>query len=449
MASDNTVIGKIFGGIKNALIVIFMSLFVMFLGNGLNLMGWAYLVQARYYLIITIASIAIYFLFFIQLRKKYIPFNYYVLFLIVWPTSGFCSSIIKGGNITDDLFLSFLWTAVAAFYLIFHRFHYSEKRILYILGIVALTTVTIQLLQFFEVFPPIFGDPTGEELGEEIVTGERNGILRLFVGCMPLQMMMLFFFWTKFMTTFRLHWAVLTGLLLFSVYIYLTKQVLLSTIVTLGLSIFMIKGRNIKIFSYSIMIVLTFVLMLFWEDLFGEMIKDSKDDSFSHAIRLEFIGFISEYYISHPVESFFGHGWSIPLIKEWIHKLYHLSDIGFFGEAFGFGWPWSLAYFYILFRLLVTYRNRIPLYIKLYLISTAIISIFIFPYRNRIEHFTWISALYISSLYILKGRKEQTSQEELEHNYMKEGAVEVITKIKTTETDKSNEDISNNTNIQE
>lgn len=444
MSIGNTFVGKILKDIKNTLIVLFMSLFAMFLGNGLNLMGWAYIVQMRYYLMIALVCYALYFLFFIQLRNKFIPFKYYTLFLLLWPISGLFSSVILGGDTNTDLMMSVTWTFVPTLFMIFHRLQYTEKRILIIVAVVALTTVTIQLLQFLEFMPPIFGDPTGEGLGEELVAGERNGIVRLFVGCMPLQMFMLFFFWSKFITTFRIHWAALTGLMLFSVYIYLTKQVLISSLLTLGLSVFMLEGRNIKIISYSVMGILLGVLMLFWEDLFGEMIRESKDDSFSHAIRFEFIGFISEYYLTHPLEAVFGHGWTIPLIKEWVHKLYHLSDIGFFGESFNFGWPWAFAYFYVLFRLLVTYRNRIPLYLKLYFIATAIISIFIFPYRNRIEYFIWISALYISSLYIVKDNTETASKEVSDVN-----TNEALEVIETTGVSESNEDINNNTNIQE
>ncbi|MBQ0075364.1 MAG: DUF1542 domain-containing protein [Prevotella sp.] len=447
MAIANTSIGRFINGTENTLIVIFMSIFAIILGNCFNFMSWAYIFQMRYYVLIAFICYAMYFLFMVQLRNKYIPFKYYVLFLTVWPISCHISSIIFGGTLSEDLLSSLPWLFVSTLFIIFHRFHFTERRILIILGIVAIGTVGIQIMQLVEPLFTVFGDPTGETLGELVVSGERNGIVRLFVGCIPLQMLMLFLFWCKFMTTFRIHWALLTGLMLFSVYMYLTKQVLIATVFTLGLSFFMLQGRRIKIIAYTMMVILTAILAFFWEDLFGDMIKDSQDDSFSHAIRFEFIGFISEYFITHPIESIFGHGFSIPLIKEWIHKLYHLSDIGFFGEAFSYGWPWSIAYFLVVFRILVTYRNRIPLYIRLYVIATGFISIFIFPYRNRIEMYTWISAIYICSLYISDAVEEKKNTEDNDSETTPHQEIEIQEAL--VQETVQNEDINNNTNIQE
>ena len=74
MTIDNTVFSKIWQGTKNTLIVIFMVLFVIFLGNGLNLMGWSYLVQIRYYVLLAFACYALYFLYTIKYRNRHIPF---------------------------------------------------------------------------------------------------------------------------------------------------------------------------------------------------------------------------------------------------------------------------------------------------------------------------------------------------------------------------------------
>ncbi len=426
MTIDNTVFSKIWQGTKNTLIVIFMVLFVIFLGNGLNLMGWSYLVQIRYYVLLAFACYALYFLYTIKYRNRHIPFKYYVLFLTVWPVSCHLSSLILGGTLSEDIIQSVPWLFVSTMFLIFYRFSFTEKKLLLILGIVAIITVIIQIVQQVEPSLALFGDTTGENLADTLVSEERNGIIRLFVGCYLLQVLMLLFFWCKFMQTFRIHWAILTGLLVYSVYIYLTKQILISVMATLAISLFMLQGRRIKAIALLIMVVLCTVLLFFWDDLFGELIQDSKDDSFSHAIRFEFIGYILQYFVTHPVQSIFGHGYSIPLIQEWIHKLYHLSDIGLFGEAFTLGWPWSLAYLCVAFRVFVTYRNKVPLYIRLYILCTGIISIFIFPYRNRIEMFTWISVIYICSLHI----SQEDNNDEEENN------------------DNNDEILNNDTNIQ-
>ena len=162
----------------------------------------------------------------------------------------------------------------------------------------------------------------------------------------------------------------------------------------------MIKGRKTTIFACVVGLISIVALAIFWDDLFGEMIQDSKDDSFSHGIRLEFIAWIMEYNLTDPIGVLFGHGVSSPWFQELIHLLYYPSDIGFFGEAIYYGWLWALAYFYAVYRILITYRQRIPLYLRLFVICSGIISVFIFPYRNRIELFNWICMIYICSLYV-------------------------------------------------
>lgn len=398
-------ISRIWQGITNTIIVVIMSLFVMFLGNGLNFIGWTYLVQIRYYVLIAMVCYGLYFLYFIQYRNRYIPFKYYTLFLTLWPISCHIYSILNEGIFSEDIIQSLPWLFVSTLFMIFYRFRFSETRVLLILGVVALTTVTIQITQQIEVMPVVFGDINGDQLTETISSGERNGIMRLFVGCYLLQMFMLCYFWCKFMQTFRLRWGLLSALLLYSVYMYLTRQILLSILLTITISFFMFKNKSVRIFAICVFTIMLAVLAVFWEELFGEMVRDSKDDTFSQAIRFEFIEYILIYFVTHPIGAIFGHGFTLPLIQEWIHKLYHLSDIGLFGEAFTYGWPWVVAYIYVAYHILITYRHKIPIYIQLYIISTGIISIFIFPYRNRIELYTWISMLYISSLYISDDEK--------------------------------------------
>ena len=97
--------------------------------------------------------------------------------------------------------------------------------------------------------------------------------------------------------------------------------------------------------------------------------------------------------------------------------LYYPSDIGFFGESIYYGCFWAIAYFYVAFRIVVTYRNRIPLYIRLYVICSGFISIFIFPYRDRIEMYNWMCVVYIASLYI--DRPQEQDEENIEAETMK------------------------------
>lgn len=369
------------------------------LGNAFNLIGWSYIVQIRYYLLMGAVCISASTLYFVQYRERSIAFKYYTAYIIFWPFCVLLSSCFQGGMLQEDIIGILTWTYVGAFFMLFYHFRLSEKMILWVLALYAITTSVIQIMQQIDPLYAIFGgDP--EDIGDIVSTGERNGLARFFVGSYHIQMLMLCFFWSKFLKTFRIFWGILSALLLVSVYLYLTKQILISTLLTLALSFFMTKGRKTTIFACVIGFASIVALAIFWEELFGELIQDSKDDSFSHGIRLEFIAWIMEYNLTDPIGVLLGHGMSSPWFQKLVHKLYYPSDIGFFGESIYYGWGWALAYFYVVYRILFTYRQRIPLYLRLFVICSGIISVFIFPYRNRIELFNWICMIYICSLYI-------------------------------------------------
>lgn len=400
--------------IRKVMIVSAMLALVAFLGNGFNLIGWNLIVQIRYYILLGILCIGASLLYFIRFRNYPIAFKYYTVFVTLWPFAIVLSSYLQGGSLTDDLLQIAPWTFVGAFFMIFYRFRFSEQMILWILSLYALITVGIQIAQQMDPLFAVFGG-NPDDFSDLVVAEKRNGLARFFVGCISVQMLIMCFFWSKMLKTFRIHWGILSALMVVSIYLYLTKQVLISTLLTLGVSFFMVKGRRVKILAFILAAICIVGLGVFWEDMFGEMIQDSKDDSYSHAIRFEFIGYIMEYNQTDPVGVLFGHGMSKPWFAELQHKSYYPSDIGFFGEAIYFGWLWALAYFYVVYRIMVTYRDRIPLYIKLFVICSGLISIFIFPYRNRIELFNWICMIYICSLYI-DNRTDLILEKTLEQN---------------------------------
>ena len=57
---------RMLASLKNASIIVFMVLLGIFLGNGLNLIGWGYIVQIRYYFLIACVCWTFYALLFIQ-----------------------------------------------------------------------------------------------------------------------------------------------------------------------------------------------------------------------------------------------------------------------------------------------------------------------------------------------------------------------------------------------
>ena len=207
MALINTISGSsgIMTFIRKVVVVSAMLALAAFLGNGFNLIGWNLIVQARYYILIGIVCLGASLLYFIQFRNRPVTFKYYTAFVIFWPIAVVLSSSLQGGILIEDLSQIVSWTFVGAFFMIFYRFRFSEQMILWILVLYALITVGIQIAQQVDPLFAIFGgDPN--DIAELVVAEERNGLARFFVGCIPVQMLIMCYFWCKMLKTFRIHW---------------------------------------------------------------------------------------------------------------------------------------------------------------------------------------------------------------------------------------------------
>ena len=96
----------------------------------------------------------------------------------------------------------------------------------------------------------------------------------------------------------------------------------------------------------------------------------------------------------------FGNGFPKDL-KIW-QENYRLfvSDIGIVGQWFTHGIFWVLAYFTSIYKILWKYKNSIPLYIKLFVLSGLVHCPMVASFGGASTLLTWLSVLYISSLYI-------------------------------------------------
>ena len=85
MATNNITTGKydFMMIVKNIMIVITMFILAAILGNGFNLIGWSYIVQVRYYLLMGMICIGLATLYFFQYRNQPITFKYYTAFIFM------------------------------------------------------------------------------------------------------------------------------------------------------------------------------------------------------------------------------------------------------------------------------------------------------------------------------------------------------------------------------
>ena len=97
---------------KNIMIVLIMFVLAAILGNGFNLIGWSYIVQVRYYLLMAIVCIGLATLYFVQYRNQPITFKYYVAFITAWPLCVILSSFLQGGILIEEFSQILSWTYV-------------------------------------------------------------------------------------------------------------------------------------------------------------------------------------------------------------------------------------------------------------------------------------------------------------------------------------------------
>ena len=383
--------------ILNTSILVF---FFVFISKGLNLLGWNLIVPPATYRVFIIIAFGYYYYVSISSSLQHIPLSQFATFYLFWPLIPCFSTLLYGGDIFREMGLTLNWTFIAILFFVYTKGKFGESDIMRPISIIALITVLIQVIEQLNPEIAIFGvvDPTSENYEGDIAS-VRNGMYRLNVGCYTIQMLCLFYYWDKFINKGGIASFVMVFLMIISIYLYLTRQIIIAVIITFVLSIFLIKKRNQMFLIALVIIFMGGLLGIYWEELFGDFIARYEKNSYTTDIREECIIFTLSQFVNNPLGSFLGHG-HLLIEEKWKNRGYYMSDIGFIGESFYYGLIWAFAYFLLLYKLLIANWRKIPLYAKSYLIASGIISIFMFPYRDRPEMFTWMCVLYLCSLQI-------------------------------------------------
>lgn len=364
-----------------------------------NLIGWKFIFIQRYYVFISFVFFAFFFLNILYVVKLKRHFKYCVFFLGLWPMLSLFLSRFWGGVLVEEINRTFKYIPLVFLYFVFAKFKINEKTIVASLITFGVITCIIQIVEQFFPEMAVFGsfDLDDENYGYAL-GNMRNNLYRFRVGSSAVQLFCLFFFWQKLREKFSL--LVFVMLLLFSVsiYLYLTRQIILAVFATLILSFLIEK----KIHFSVIIVFLAGVVGLYyyWDVLFGEFIRDYDESGhYTTDIRIECGKFVLQKIFDNQIAMIVGHGHLPVEWNVWYNMGYFLSDIGFIGESFYYGILWAVAYFYMVFNILVTYKNKIPLYVRLFVLCVTFSSIMIFPYHTEMGLIIWACVLYICSLH--------------------------------------------------
>lgn len=290
---------------------------------------------------------------------------------------------------------------IFCFYYYYYLHNVHEKTIINIFIGIALCIFAIQVVQ--QLFPHIavfgiYNPETDNNIND--IAEIRNGLYRFRLSGVFFVLFSMYYYWTKILTRFSLKNIILFVLFFSSMYLFLTRQIMVSTLVTLALSSFFVTNKKRKFIILAIIAIFIGVIYVYSDALFGELISKTQEQASEDNIRTIAFSVYFERITLNILTFLFGNGYpyEFNFLQEEM-KLF-TSDIGFVGQMYHYGIIWVIFYFYTLYVMIIKYRYIIPLYIRLFLFGTAINSIMVFPCSSPNEFLIWSSIIYICSLHI-------------------------------------------------
>ena len=381
-----------------------ISIYLILVTYGLGFIGWDILVSRNltYYSLLLGAPLFIYNVFCKKISKK--DFSLLAIYLALMPiVSCFSKQILleeSAFSVSAPLLLSLAFM----FFFTLKYFDVQEDNIIKAILTIGTLTAIIQIYQ--QIFPnSIYFDAFQSEYYHISEIEIRNNFSRYLVGSSAIQLFCLYIMWSKAIEKFSFINAALTCLFLVSIYLYLTRLVLVATVVTIIISSFFSQGKGAKRFSFILTCCFIFGITFYWDRLFGDFVLMSQQNTYGTDIRWKCMSFFIERIISNPLGFIFGYGES-HYEEIWYREGFYASDIGLIGDMYHFGISWIIIYFLFVFKIVIKHKKTVPLYIRLYLIGTLISSPFAFPYHLLDSAVVWLFIIFISDKYIIRSPKK-------------------------------------------
>lgn len=185
----------------------------------------------------------------------------------------------------------------------------------------------------------------------------------------------------------------------------LTRQIIAACLIVIFCS-FLI-GKKVKITTIILIIFLLVGLYYSYDFLFSSFTAQTKEENTENNIRLLAATYYWNESIRTPWTFLFGYG--LPATKGiyldyilQIRNLYkfYTTDVGFVGQIYERGILYVIACYILMYRLFVQLKNKIPEYIRLFVLFTGIMSPLIFPYIETTQFIIWGMLLYICDFHI-------------------------------------------------
>ena len=342
-------------------------------------------------------------------RRKYVniemPMRKFVIALAVIPILCIITRMYAG-DMGFDTITPYMASATFLVYFILHEYKVSEKVLVSCLIKTALIIFLIQVVQQLMPSSAVFGvsDPNSYFYNGEMAE-IRNGLYRYRIVCFIVSLIALYYSWQKINERRNLLNLSIFVALACSVYLYLTRQLMFTSIVTIACSFIFMKKRKGKILLLVSIAIFLFMIYSYSDVLFGELLTQTKDEKTSDNIRMLSLAFYWDKIVSDPLSFFLGNGIH-PQLQYWGRMYYFWpTDIGIFGAWFFYGFFEVITYLLLVWNILVRKSSNLPLYIKLFVFGTFINCFMIFPYLKAYEYMVWAIVLYICDLHIVNNKK--------------------------------------------
>lgn len=379
--------------------------FIFFSSDGLNKIGWNANLGRHVMIIFYIMLVIVSFLQRSKTSNAEMPMRKYVIALVAIPFLCIITRI-DAGDMSFDTFTPYLSSLTFLVYFVLHEYKISEKLLTNSLLKIALIIFMIQVVQQIVPSVAIFGvsDPNGYFYNGEMAE-IRNGLYRYRIVCFIISLFALYYSWQKVNERRNVKNVLVFIALAISIYLYLTRQLMFTSILTIACSFIFVKNRKGKFFLFLSVAIFLFVIYQYSDVLFGELLTQTKDEDTTDNIRMLSLAFYWDKIIGDALSFLFGNGIH-PQLQYWgIMYYFWPTDIGVFGAWFFYGFFWVITYLVLVWKIIIRNNSILPLYIKLLTFGTFINCFMIFPYSKSYEYILWAIVIYICDLHISGNKK--------------------------------------------
>ncbi|MDY6131347.1 MAG: hypothetical protein SPI18_08740 [Prevotella sp.] len=341
---------------------------------------------------------------FLALKNRYIRnlksiHKWLVLFLTLMPL---VSVGVKQMYLDEALNIEFDFTFIRyalfpLFFLLWYK-KVMEATLIKAIVLIGLVTFCIQVYQVVAPEGALFGAVYND--AGELAVGYRNNLARFSLGTQLLSIFCVCFYWDRLLQKATIKNILLFSCFAVSVYLYLTRQFMISVGIMLLFGLLM-NRRKFKASTLFLILCAILFVYFFFEQFFGAFINLTQTDTYSVDVRNEAIPFFIMQSVKDPIMFLFGHGGRTSEMVFWGERLgYWYSDIGFIGQLYQYGLIWVLVFFWTIYMFIFKYKDEIPNYLRYYVIAITISSITFAPYCSGVGPFIWVCLLYIADLYL-------------------------------------------------